>query len=84
MALPEVPELVAPAPEHVPAYDYNIAMLIDNVVYQVMNVDAQQAAQFMSQPTFIQVGLDAKVGWQYVDGKFVSPFDQAAPVNSGV
>jgi hypothetical protein len=84
MELPEVPELVAPAPEHVPAYDYNIAMLIDNVVYQVMNVDSQQAAQFMSQPTFIQVGSDAKVGWQYIDGKFVSPFAQAAPVNSGV
>jgi hypothetical protein len=84
MALPEVPELVPPAPEHVPAYDYNIAMLIDDVVYQVLNVDAQQAAQFMSQPIFVQVGLDAKVGWKYVDGKFISPFDSAAPVDSGV
>lgn len=84
MALPEVPELVPPAPEHVPAYDYNIAMLIDDVVYQVLNVDAQQAAQFMSQPTFVQVGFDAKVGWKYIDGKFISPFDEAAPVDSGV
>lgn len=84
MALPEVPQLIPPAAEHVPSYEYNVAMLIDNVVYQVMNVDAQVAAQYMSQPTFIQVGFDAKVGWIYKDGKLVSPFETDAPEDTGV
>ena len=40
-----------------------------------MNVDGQQAAQFLSQPRFVRIlpGDLAKIGWKYIDGKFSYP-----------
>lgn len=74
--LPSVPDLTAVNPEIAPAYPYDIALLINNVVYSVFNVDGQQAAQFLSQPTFVQYANNkAKLGWTYdpETGKFSSP-----------
>lgn len=34
---------------------YDIALVINNVVYQVINADGQYAAQLLAQPTFVQV-----------------------------
>lgn len=68
----DIPELVPPTNV---LYPYDIALVIDGTVFQVLNVDGQSAAQFMSQPTFVRVTPTnfAKVGWKYVDGKFVEP-----------
>ncbi len=70
----EIPELVRPKVEIAPN-PYDIALIIDGIVFQVMNVDGQSAAQFMAQPTFVRVGKDdnVKVGWRYADGKFMPP-----------
>jgi hypothetical protein len=72
--LPEVPDLVAPKHD-VSAYPYDIAVIIDDTVFQIMNVDGQQAAQFLSQPRFVRIlpGDLAKIGWKYIDGKFSYP-----------
>lgn len=83
-SLPEIPTLVPPAAENVPSFPYNIALLINDVVYQVMNVDGKTASEFMAQPKFVQVGPDAKIGWIYKDGTFVSPFDETPPIDTGV
>lgn len=53
MALPEVPPiedivLTNPLP-------YDVAVLVDNVVYTTMNLDGNQAAIYLAQPTFVQV-----------------------------
>jgi hypothetical protein len=72
--LPDVPDLVAPKHD-VTAFPYDIAVIIDDTVFQIMNVDGQQAAQFLSQPRFVRIlpGDLAKIGWKYVDGKFSYP-----------
>ena len=72
--LPDIPDLVAPKFEVSP-HPYDIALVIDDTVFQIMNVDGQHAAQFMSQPRFVRVnpGDYVKIGWKYVDGKFVYP-----------
>ena len=64
--LPEVPELVVQMPEPEPQHPYDIAMLIDNTVYQCYNCDGQQAAAFLSQPKFVQyINGEAKIGYKY-------------------
>jgi hypothetical protein len=64
--LPEPPELQPVRPERYPAFPFDIAVLVDNIVYQVYNVEGEQAALFLSQPTFVQYKNDeAKVGWKY-------------------
>lgn len=73
-SLPELPELVQPTPPTAPMHDFNIAVIIENTVYQVMNVDGQFAAQLLSQPRFVQVAHDqVKPGWLYDEatGTFV-------------
>jgi hypothetical protein len=64
--LPKVPKLVIPYPDVLPENPFDIAMLIDNVVYQLYNVEGEQAAQLLSQPTFVQFKPGtAKIGWKY-------------------
>lgn len=53
MSLPSVPELSV-LDVNTDA-NYNIAVIIDNIVYQVIATDGQSAAQFLAQPTFVQV-----------------------------
>jgi hypothetical protein len=53
MSLPEVPPLANIAPPEGLIYD--LAVIIDNTVYQIIGTDGQSAAQFLSQPTFVQV-----------------------------
>lgn len=64
--LEEVPELRVPpnpGPEKLP---FDIAMVINNCVYQVLNVDGDHAAQLLSQPTYIRFkNEEAKLGWRY-------------------
>lgn len=70
----ELPELIVPKVE-LAQFPFDIAVIIDGVVFQIMNVDGQTAAQFMAQPKFVRITKDnsVKVGWKYIDGKFVAP-----------
>lgn len=52
MSLPTIPELTSIDNNNL---DYSIALIINGVVYQVLNTDGASAAQFMAQPTFVQV-----------------------------
>lgn len=38
---------------------YNLAIVKDGIVYEVMNVDGQQAALLLSGPTFVQIARGA-------------------------
>lgn len=63
--LPTVPGLDTAVPEP-RNNDYDIAMVIDGVVFEIMNVNGQGAARFLAQPTFVQVAPgDAFPGWVY-------------------
>lgn len=73
MALPEIPEL---QPVDNTYYPYDIAVIVDNVVYQVMNVSGQNAAILINQPTFVQVdGTAVREGYTYdpATGTFTAP-----------
>jgi hypothetical protein len=72
----EVPELKKPFPDAVYKLPFNVALIIDGLVYEIINCSGEQAAQFLSQPLFIQVAEDqAKVGWKYDkdSGEFIRP-----------
>jgi hypothetical protein len=63
--LPVVPTLdsAVPVPRN---NDYDLAMVIEGVVYEVMNVDGKSAARFLAQPTFVQVAANSVFpGWVY-------------------
>lgn len=61
----EVPQITKPFPEP-ELLPFDVAMLIDNIVYQVLNVDGQSAAQYLAQPTYLRVKHgETKVGWKY-------------------
>lgn len=57
MTLPAIPELsvLGNGSEAI----FSVAVVIDNRVYQVISTDGQSAAQFLSQPTFVQVDKSA-------------------------
>ena len=62
----EIPPLEEPVVLVYENFPYDIALLIDNVVYQTMNVPGDVAAQYLSQPKFVQyVNNAAHVGWTY-------------------
>jgi hypothetical protein len=67
--LPAIPELQKPAtPAEALSADntYNLAVVIDNVVYQMMQTDGRNAAIFLANPIFIQVNPgDAQTGYTY-------------------
>jgi hypothetical protein len=68
----ELPELEKPFPRQISPF--TVAMVIDGIVYQVLNLDGQTAAQYLSDPEFIQINYgDAEIGWEYKDGKFSYP-----------
>jgi hypothetical protein len=68
----EIPELEKPFAR--PISPFTVAMVIDGTVYQIFNLDGQQAAQYLSDPKFIQISYgDAEVGWEYNNGKFSFP-----------
>jgi hypothetical protein len=73
---PKVPELKKPFPDAVFTLPFNVALVIDDIVYSVINCTGEQAAQYLAQPTFIQVAEDeTKTGWKYdkESGKFIRP-----------
>lgn len=64
MTLPNVPNLTVMAPTN--DATYAIAAIIDNIVYQVIRTDGQSAAQFLAQPTFVQVDpAQVQAGYLY-------------------
>jgi hypothetical protein len=74
MALPSIPELsvLGVASEAV----FSIAVIIDGTVYQVISTDGQSAAQFLAQPTFVQVDRDAVMpgaAYNAETGEFTNP-----------
>jgi hypothetical protein len=63
--LPVVPTLDTAVPT-IRNNDYDVAMVIDGVVYEVLNVDGRGAARFLAQPTFVQVAANSVFpGWTY-------------------
>jgi hypothetical protein len=59
------PELKPPYPEKEPT-PFNVATVVDNIVYQVQNLDGQQAALLLAQPTYIRINPgEAQTGWKY-------------------
>ena len=65
-------EQIAPLLRH----PFNMALIIDGVVHQVMNVDGQTAAAFAAPHTFVQINYgDAQPGWTYDEatGIFAEP-----------
>lgn len=70
----EVPELVKFDSDSNKKLPFDIALIIDGIVYSIYNVDGQGAAQLLSNPTFVRV-TDSRVrpGDLYVDGSFVPP-----------
>jgi hypothetical protein len=69
-----IPELYPPALPKTNPFD--MALIIDGKVYQVMNVDGQTAAAFLAEHTFVQIEEgEAQVGWDYdpATGAFTKP-----------
>ena len=70
------PPLETPVVERIPDNPYHIALIIDNVVYDVLNTEGKQAAQFLAQPKFVQISYrEADIGWIYDEetGSFSFP-----------
>lgn len=68
-----VPALENPIPA---GADFVIAVIKDGIVYEVMNVEGQQAALLLSAPTFVQINRgDAFTGDLYDEatGTFTAP-----------
>lgn len=55
MTLPQVPEVLTPTDYATAEANYSLAVILDNIVYAVINTDGQSAARFLAQPTFVQV-----------------------------
>jgi hypothetical protein len=55
MSLPEVPNLLSVEPNTDMDTSFSVAIVKDNLVYQVMNTDGQTAALLLSNPVFVQV-----------------------------
>lgn len=75
-SLPSIPALEPVSPAELAMEPYDVALIIDNVVYQTFNVDGQTAARFLAQPLFVQYTADsAKVGYHYdpQTGTFFNP-----------
>ena len=72
--LPEIPSLNYPTAEQTPNHEFDIAMVINGIVFQIINMDGNAAAQYLSNPTFVQILPGrAKIGWVYQDGEFLPP-----------
>ena len=62
-SIPESPELTPPLPK---AHAFDMALIVNNEVFTIMNVDGQLAAALSSNPTFVQVVEgETQVGWIY-------------------
>jgi hypothetical protein len=77
--IPEIPELTPPLPK---ANPFDMALIIDNEVFTVMNVDGQLAAALSANPVFVQVtDGETQVGWTYnpATGEFTAPAPEPEP-----
>jgi len=65
--LPSVPPLepIGANPAQIATQPYFVAVLVDDVAQQVMNLDGQTAALFLSQPKFIQCDKSVVPGMVY-------------------
>lgn len=69
-----VPEIPALKPLSVSYMPYWVAVVINGVVYDVMNIGADAAARFLAQPTFVQVQpSEVGLGWNYDGTSFTPP-----------
>ena len=50
-----VPPLEDPTKDYYPKDKYRIALIIDGTVYQVLIMEAPEAAKYLSNPVFVQV-----------------------------
>jgi hypothetical protein len=53
-------------------YPYNIAMIVDDEIVMILNLEGKQAAWYLANPTFVLLSK-AKVGTVYKDGDFFYP-----------
>ena len=53
-------------------YPYNIAMIVDDEIVMIFNVNGQHASWYLANPTFITLSK-AKIGMVYKDGDFINP-----------
>jgi hypothetical protein len=71
MSLEPVPPLQTPSGPREP---YFIAVVIDGIVHELINVDGNSAARFLAQPTFVQVDqTTCGIGWSYNGTAFTPP-----------
>jgi hypothetical protein len=67
--LPQVPALERPVANPAvidPQNAYVLAVVIDNVVYQVMHTNAKSASIYLANPIFVQIAAgDAQEGYTY-------------------
>lgn len=76
MTLEPLPPLQAPTPPKEPFF---VAMVIDGVVFEVLNIDGSSAARFLAQPTFVQVSqTQCASGWTYDGTTFTPPVAPSA------
>lgn len=71
---------------NIAVHPYDVAMIIDGVVYDTMNVDGQFAARLLSQPTFVQFAAGTvRLGYLYdaATGTFSMPSEPVDTDNLG-
>lgn len=71
MSLQPVPPLETPSGPREP---YFIAMVINGVVHEIINVDGHSASRFLAQPTFVHIDqTTCGIGWAYDGESFSAP-----------
>lgn len=79
----ELPAVPALSPlTNIAVHPYDIALIVDGVVYDTLNVDGQFAARLLAQPKFVQFAQGTvRLGYLYDEttGTFSAPVD---PVNT--
>jgi hypothetical protein len=79
MSLPLIPALEPVSQSPVASQPYYVAVMIDDVVRQVMNLDGQSAALFLSAPKIVQCDATVAPGMTYNQNS--NTFSFPAPTN---
>jgi hypothetical protein len=59
--LPTIPDLGTPPQQPAASLPFYFAVLVDNKVYRIFNVDAETASVFNANPTFVHISSDETV-----------------------
>ena len=76
------PEFANPIPKDIKVK--SIAILLDNVVVDIMNAQEGLSDMLLKNPTFVEIDSNQErphPGWVYEDGKFI-PFEQITDFSS--